>query len=473
MTASRQRPPQPERLDSLARMEPRVAHDDATSSPRGDTRPAVGTGNERSTALWLIQAFVILMAVLPATFVIGPLGAFGSPASIVGLLAFGLWASSTMEPDLLARRVPSLRIAMALFWIPGTLSYAVMHLNARDADEVNAADRWALYMVAWTGVILLAAEALRTREEVWRVLRMVVTAAAISATVAIFQARLSIDLTEQLTKLPLLTENSPLNSVLTRSGLARPSGTATHPIEFGCVLAMALGPALVLALSDTGWAPRRRYFALGAIALGIPLAVSRSAILTSAIAAAFWLVAASKRERVVGVVAALGLTVVVFLTSPGLLGTLRGYFQNVSSDSSISTRTDDYAAVAPFIRHSPVLGRGPMTFLPKFRILDNQWLLQVIETGVLGALALAMFFLLPWAYGAAIRRQAADHLTHQIGHTFLGISTVAIVASGTFDSFSFPTMPGFFSVYLGLAAALWALGKEESGTPVAEPAPRG
>ena len=37
--------------------------------------------NTRSAAVWLLQSYVFLLAVLPGTFVIGPLGAFGSPAS--------------------------------------------------------------------------------------------------------------------------------------------------------------------------------------------------------------------------------------------------------------------------------------------------------------------------------------------------------------------------------------------------------
>ena len=436
-----------------------------------DVQPMGRDANTRSAAVWLLQSYVFLLAVLPGTFVIGPLGAFGSPASVIGLSSFGLWAAASLQPGVLARRVLSLRIALGLFWIPGLLSYAVMHLNARAVDEVNAADRWILFMLTWTGVVLLAAEGLRNHEEVWRVLRMVVVGAAISAFVAILQARLSIDLTQQLAKIPGLTESSPLNSVLSRDGLARPSGTAVHPIEFGCVLAMALGPALVLALHDRTWAPKRRYTALMVIATGIPLAVSRSAIVTAAIALLFWLRSASHRERVSGGVAILVLTAGMFLTTPGLLGALRTAFIDVGTDSSIATRTNDYAAVATYLRHSPLIGRGPMTFLPKYRIIDNQWLMQLLETGELGAVALLMFLLLPSFYARVVRQRSTDPFIRQIAHTMFGLSAVAIAASAMFDSMSFATMPGYFCVYLGLVAALAGLAKESGGT--GEVAPTG
>ncbi len=423
--------------------------------------PPAAPQEPRSTALLLLQMFVILLAVLPARLVIGPVGSFGSPASVVGILAFGLWAFSSLEPGLLARRVVPLRVGLVLLWIPGLVSYGVMHLTARDGDEVNAADRWILFMLVWTGVALLAAEALRNREDVLRLLRLVVAGAAFSSFVAILQARLSIDLTTRLARIPGLSVAGELDSVLKRNGLARPAGTATHPIEFGCVLAMALGPALVLASYDHGWPRLRRYSAVAIIGLGIPLAVSRSAILSAGIVGVVWFIAADAAQRIRGAVAAMLFMVVIFLTSPGLLGTLRQYFQNVGSDDSISTRTDDYAAVTKYIRQSPLIGRGPATFLPKYRILDNQWLAQLIETGILGTLALLGFFLLPLLYGAAIRRVNRLRIDRQLGQAFIGVSLVAMFASGTFDAFSFPTMPGFFSVYVGLAAALLAIGRAE------------
>jgi O-antigen/teichoic acid export membrane protein/O-antigen ligase len=413
----------------------------------------------RSTALLVVQMFVVMLAVLPARLVIGPLGAFGSPASVVGLAAFGLWASSSMQPELLPRKVVPLRVAIAVFWLPGLISYAVMHLNVRDTDEVNAADRWLLFMLAWTGVALLAAEGLRNRDEVLRVLRVAVAGTAFSSIVAILQARLGFDYTTHIAKLPGLSVAGTLDSVLQRAGLNRPAGTATHPIEFGCVLAMALGPALVLAQHDRSQSKTRRYFALAVIAMGVPLAVSRSAIVNALIVAAFWFAAASRPQRVRGAVAGAALAVAVFLTSPGLIGTLRQYFGSVGTDDSITTRTDDYAAVAHYIRHSPLIGRGPMTFLPKYRILDNQFLGQLIETGIIGTVALLAYLMLPWIIGRKIKLDSSDDFGRQLGQAFVGIAAVAIFASTTFDSFSFPTMPGYLAVYIGAATAWLTIGR--------------
>jgi O-antigen ligase len=414
---------------------------------------------DRTTALLVLQVFVWLLVLLPARLVIGQFGAFGQPASIVGLCAFGLWAAGAARPGLLVRTVVPVRIAMVAVWIPGLISFAVMHLHSVTGDEVNSADRWVLYMLVWTGVALLAAEGLRDREDVLRLLRVAVAGSAFSAAVAIAQNR-GFDLTKEIAKLPGLDVAGVLDSVLTRSGLRRPAGTATHPIEFGCMLGMALGPALVLATHDKVWPALRRWGALALIGLGIPISVSRSAIVGSGIAGAFWFVAASVRERLRALSALACFISVVFLTTPGLLGTLHDYFSAVGTDDSITTRTDDYAAVAKYIRESPVIGRGPATFLPKYRILDNQWLGSIIEVGVLGVIGLAVLYLTPAFLGRSMRRASRDPMTRGLGQAFAGLSFVVAIGSTTFDFYAYPMDPGFLSVYLGIAGALWAIQRE-------------
>jgi O-antigen ligase len=419
--------------------------------PENTARPA------RPTALLILEAFVVLITVLPARLVIGTIGAFGSPASIVGLCAFGMWAAGALRPGLLARTVLPVRVATVALWLPALLSFAVMHLHAVPSDEVRAADRFILFLLVWSGVALLAAEGLRDRSEVMRLLRVVVAGAATCSIVALVQSRLNYDFTTLLAKIPGLSAAGELTSVLTRSGLRRPAGTATHPIEFGCVLAMTLGPALVLAVHDHAWPALRRWGALILIGLGIPIGVSRSAIVGAGIAGVFWFATADMRQRVRALIA-LGLfTVTVFLTTPGLIGTLASYFRGAGSDTSISTRTDDYSAVAPFIRNSPWIGRGPGTFLPKFRILDNQWLGSLIEVGIFGVIGLIIYVLTPAFLGRSIRRDGRDPMIRSLGQSFVGLRFVVAFCATTFDFLSFPMAPGVLVVLLGCAGALWAM----------------
>ena len=92
--------------------------------------------------------------------------------------------------------------------------------------------------------------------ELYRVLRTLVVAVAVMAVVGLLQFRSGIDLAELVNRIPGLHENADLVSIQDREGFRRPAGTATHPIEFGCVIAMALPLALHLARFDLVRSPR-------------------------------------------------------------------------------------------------------------------------------------------------------------------------------------------------------------------------
>jgi O-antigen ligase len=146
--------------------------------------------------------------------------------------------------------------------------------------------------------------------------------------------------------------------------------------------------------------------------------------------------------------------VVLYMTSPGLLGVFRSLFAYFGSDTSVSTRTADYGAVASVIRDSPWIGRGPGTFLPKYRILDNQWLMTLIDSGILGAIGIAIYFLTPGYLGWGVRRASRDELDRWLGQSLIGMSFVIIWAGTTFDFFSFPMGAAMLALYLGIAGAL-------------------
>jgi O-antigen ligase len=189
------------------------------------------------------------------------------------------------------------------------------------------------------------------------------------------------------------------------------------------------------------------------------MVISRSAIISTLLVAAFWFAVATPQRRLRGVMLAGSMSTLLFLTTPGLLGTIRSYFMNIGSDTSISTRTSDYAAVAPFIRQSPWIGRGPATFLPKFRILDNQWLASLIETGILGMAGLIVFVLTPGLLGTSLRRSTTDPLFRDLGQALLGMSAVVIFLAMSFDLLAYPMAPAFLAIFLGIAGALWSFAR--------------
>jgi hypothetical protein len=432
-----------------------------------DSRPGIaviaeaGSNGRRDRAgpVGIIRAYAILLVLIPPTHIIGPLGAVGTPATVIGLVALMLWGVAILTPGhYLVRTVLPVRLVMAL--LVGTIlsSYAVLHVRHVPGAELLASDRSLLQVLSWAGVALLAAEGLRSRGELYRVLRTVVAAAAAMAVVGFLQFRSGIDLATLADHIPGLQANADLVSIQDRQGFRRPAGTATHPIEFGCVIAMALPLALHLARFDLARSPLRRWLPLATIALGIPVAVSRSAVLAAVVAAVVIFVGMDPRLRPGALAAAAVFIVAIYATTPGLLGTLRDLFVHAGSDSSITYRTNDYEAVGDYIRQSPWVGRGPGTFLSTtYMVLDNQYLLSIIEIGLVGLSVVLGYFVATALLGRGARHRSSDPAIRDLGQALAATSLASAVAAFTFDGFSFLMFAGFVPLCLGVAGALWMM----------------
>jgi O-antigen ligase len=419
----------------------------------------------------LLRLYVVLLVLIRPTLIIGHLGAIGTPATVVGWGALVLWGVAVFSPgDQLRRSVVPLRVTLG-FLVGTTLAaYAVLHARPVPILELLSSDRMILEVLSWAGVALFAAECLGGRDDIYRVLRTLVFSVAVMAIVGMLQFYFGVNLADLPSLIPLLQENIDLESVLDREGFRRPSGTATHPIEYGCVLAMTLPFGLHLARFDLARTRLRRWLPLGLIAMGIPVAVSRSAILGSAVAMGVVILGldAKLRPRVLGAMAAF--VVFVYATTPGLLGTIRNLFLLAGADSSITTRTSDYELVAEHLRQAPLLGRGPGTYLPPPQlILDNQYLMSLIEVGLVGFVAVIGYLLTTAFLGRGARHTSTDARIRDLGQALAAAGLTATVTAFTFDGFSFLMYAGLIPALLGLAGALW--GVERAGVPGAARAP--
>src|SRR5689334_8320034 len=96
----------------------------------------------------------------------------------------------------------------------------------------------------------------------------------------------------------------------------------------------------------------------------------------------------------------------VFLTSHGLIGTLKSFFQAGTSDPSVAHRVNNYPMVEKMVSEAPWFGQGRGTYIAKsaVNILDNQYLSTAIELGLVGVAALLFFFLWP-AFAALLARK--------------------------------------------------------------------
>jgi O-antigen ligase len=222
---------------------------------------------------------------------------------------------------------------------------------------------------------------------------------------------------------------------------------------------MVLPLALHLAFTDSR-SRVRRWWPVVAIAAAIPITMSRSTILGLAIVLGILVPTWEKRLRRL---AYLWLTVgglAVYSAVPGLLGTMGRLFTNISSDNSAQSRIDSLDIVLHYWLEHPWAGRGFATFLPRYRILDNQYLGLMVETGLVGVAALLVLLITAIAVATRIRRATAVPAVASLATALTATVAVAALACATFDAFGFPQVASVLFFAIGAIAALSRMTQE-------------
>jgi O-antigen ligase len=422
-------------------------------------------------AVGALTGFGCLLFLIPSVLVLGPLGAAGSPASVFGLGCLLWWFSARALPMLpLARGQQPVRVAMAVFAAAMLVSYAAGNLRPLDSDEISSADRGLLTLCSWCGLTLVAADMLCSRASIEKLLKRIVILCSVIATVGVVQFMTGVDLAGAV-KIPGLSVNGVYQTIQTGGPVRRVAGTASHPIEYGMVLALVLPFALHYAFVATR---RKNWWWAMTIVIGVavPMSLSRSAIL--GVIAEFLVLFAvwPSRRRATSILIAPVFIVAMRLLIPGLVGTIFSIFSNAGDDPSLQGRADSRAAAGSLIAQSPWFGRGFNTYIPSKFVqlglkgvnhgsLDNQYLGTVVEMGYVGLFALV--FLLVVAIGVArgIRIRAADTEARDLGQAFLAAFLATAIGMATFDGLGFSMFTGLFFLLLGVAGASWHLTRED------------
>lgn len=448
----------------------------ALKQARTDRTPLLLHG-ENFTAVGLLALFLALQFLIPARLVIGGMGAVGRPSVAIGILLAFLWLISAIRPRSLPRGRQPLRWAVGIFVLTQLIGYVVGFDRLPSAAQASSATRWLIFVVAIAGVTLAVADGVRTRDELNRVLQLLVFFACVMSVVGVLQFFGVVDLTQYI-RIPGLALNSDLIGISARGGpdIPRVAGTANHYIEYGVVLALILPVALHYALfSSPG--PRRWWCwcAVGLVALGIPLSISRSAVVTVIVAMGMMAIVWPWRQRYNALVLAVMVTAVFHVLNRGVLGTIKALFVHVEDDPSVQDRIARTARVMELWHQRPVLGWGAGMVTPdEYLLLDNQIYMFLLSGGVVAVLVFVILFVVPYAIGRSVRLRGRDQETRHLGHTLAVTMPAAVVASGTFDSFSFATFVGLMCILIGATGALWRLDETSLSRPlqVAEPGDR-
>jgi O-antigen ligase len=423
---------------------------------------------------WLVSTYILALMFVPANLTVSALGSIGTPAVIIGLLALVLWIGAQMNRtySTLTPAQP-IRGAMFAFLLLVLISYAVATVRPIESLELNAADRGLLLTASWVGLVLLSGDGLRGVERIESTLRLLVFTGAVAAVVGIAQFITGNPLVDVI-QIPGLSANNDLTSIYNREGFTRAAGTSTHPIEFGVILAMILPIALHFALSDTSRHRLVRWVPVAAIAFAVPLTVSRSAIVGVIVALFVVLPTWTAGRRRIAYVTIATFLVVIYVTIPGMIGTLTKLFTGISTDSSARSRTDSYALAFDFVQRSPLFGRGFSTFLPEYRILDNLYLGLLIEVGVVGTVALLAVFSVAIVSGIRARRLTSDPTARSLAQALVAMTAAGALSFATFDAFGFPQAAGLMFLSVGMIGALSnsLKQKDQPGPPLTVTSPR-
>ncbi|WP_329103864.1 O-antigen ligase family protein [Micromonospora sp. NBC_01699] len=408
---------------------------------------------------------VLLAYLLPARLIFPPLTTLGRPGVIVGFFLIVWWGLSRLHPTLVTRGQQPMRWALAFYLATMGMSYIAGEARGMSVLEANSADRTILMALAGAGVMLAAADGVLTRERVDHVLRALAWGSTVMALFALAQFILRIDFTTYLKLPPLLTFQKDLIGFDARGGggLVRVAGTAGHYIEFSVLMVIGLVVAIHYARFSDTRRGRQIYGTLAMIqAAVIPISLSRTGVLALAAAILLFILVWPLRTTFNVLVIGFFLAALIQVGKPGLLATLRALLFAGENDPSVQGRLEDYAFVAPYIKERLWFGRGVGTWLPElYQLLDNQWLVTLVSTGVVGVVGLAVFFLAGIVVAGRVRRFAASERDRDLAAVLAVTIGVAAVSAFTFDALYFTTYFITVHVLLGLAGAMWRLSRAE------------
>ena len=436
----------------------------AASDPRPDLRLH---GEGRTPLLLRFTAFAMFF--FPSSMVIKAIGASGTVPMILCILLLLFWLASWIwrMHDPVNVRHPG-RLAGAIFVLGVIASYVSLYGGwTGDATVAGfaSADRWLILAFASLGLILVAAETVKTMADVLQLLRWLLAGAFFCCLVGVVQFVGHVNPMEWIKlAMPGFTDNGGDTPFQLRGNLVRVAGSTFHSIEFAVVSAMVLPLSIWRALYDPKGKRWFHWVQTALLVFAVAATVSRSGTLAAVVAIAVLVPFLPRLARVWALTILPFVVVALFLGVPGFIATITGALSADTSDPSISTRVNNYPRVAQMLDERPWFGVGPGNYVPKnaLQILDNQYLNSAVSMGIVGLFCVGIYLILPGLASLHAARHAVSPALRCLAGASAAGLLVAAVCSATFDSLSFPTFALCYPLLVGLGGAIWILVSQES-----------
>lgn len=410
--------------------------------------------------------FVILFIPIRRYTLPGDLPFQLEPYRVVVALLIVFWMTSLLIDPRVRLRKSGLEgpIAVIIAAALGSVVFSTERISAlRVEGEVNKA---VIFLASFILVFFFVVSVIRTIDHVRALVKLLVAGGAVVAVLAILESRTGYNVFAELHRVvPFLELNFVLE--IPSRGRFRAIGPAEHAIALSAALAMLIPLGVYLAVA-TG---KRRWIVLtGVIAVGVTATVSRTGIVMLGVAVLvfLWL---RPRETKRFWPALVPLVVLVHFALPGTLGTLKYSFfpagglveeQRGFKDSG---RVGDLDPTLAQVWETPLLGQGLGSRIVRYnpktnqranaRILDDQWLATLLETGAVGFAGWLWFFArLIKRLGRAAKRDASER-----GWLLVALCaslTAYAVGMLTYDAFSFIQVSFLMYIFAALGMGLVA-----------------
>lgn len=247
-------------------------------------------------------------------------------------------------------------------------------------------------------------------------------------------------------------------------------GPADLALEAVAMLSLALPIALVRVMHSNRTKERLLCGLATCLLLGAMIATYRKSALLAPVAVLLMLAYYRRRELLR--LAPLGVIILISIPAlaPNALGSIVDQFEpNRLGVSTVSDRVSDYDAIRPDLLSHIAFGRGFGSYEHlSYRVLDNDLLMRIVETGLVGLAA--YLFMLLMAIGVAtpmIRSRISGRAEPALA---IAAATGAfLMLSVLYDVMSFPQAPYLLMVLFGFLAVL--VGAREPAPASQAPAP--
>lgn len=424
----------------------------------------MGEREPKRDAATVLVVLLVLLIGIPSQLVFRPLGAQGTPAMVLGIALLLWWTGARMVPGLgVDRKRNPVRFALGALGFALVLAYAngvFLHLTG---VQSRGADRGMIYLAGLCGIALVASDGLRSRERLDTVLKTLVLLSAASAVLAMLSFFFGLYPVNHV-QIPGLSSSVPLTFIGSRGAVRRVSGTAQHPLEFGILMAVVLPLAFHYATTMVKPRNRKWWICTVLIACAVPMAVSRAAIIGVAVAFIMLVPTWPVLWRLGALIFLPVYIAVLHLLVHGLFRTLSTLFVTASSDRSIAHRTVNYARVGSVMHHHWLVGTGGFGSYDPVRfdyVLDNAYLGQLFETGVIGLGCLLAVFWIALFCARGARRRSTRPADRSLAQSLAASVAVVIPGFFTLDAFAYPMATGTVFLVIGCCGALWRIARDE------------